>query len=175
MRFIIIASIIILFGGCTADVVAPAVHPFKPYYFSYPDSANVNVDGIDIIKYIHAQSVLDSLLYMNLTSSINNGALYYPIEIGAIPLNSGRYTIHKLNGTDSVTVADYSVTCCYDEPDQVNSIYDVYEPDSSQNYIQVLINKPARKFSAAFNAAFVNKYSPYDTVHMRCDMLQSRW
>ena len=143
------------------------------------DSAMVNVNGADTLKYI--QSVLDAnyqfhpndtLINIQVVNHIYNLQLSCALSINRIPLQDGRHIIHKYNEALYNTMSYYDILY---ETDIIQQEYVPCEDDSTQNYIQMTINKPAKKFSAALNLILVNSHMPYDTVRMRCDTLNSRW
>jgi hypothetical protein len=177
MRSLLGVIIVIFFIGCTHDVVSPE-EPLppsvKPPFYNYPDSAIVKLNDINVLKYIVCSFLRDTLS-MQLNSTSYNGAFYYPLEMAKIPALTGQFIIHKVPNYDFLATALYLKTCCYNFPDQIDSEYVVNEPDSLQNFIQMNVDTATRKFSAKFNVVFVNEASPYDTLHIRCDTLFSRW
>jgi hypothetical protein len=187
MRLLIILFILTSLYGCTHDVIAPSPEPppkpFKPGYYKLPDSAIVNVNGVNVVKYIGSSIDLnyqyhpnDTFFHIGMESSVNNYAFYYLLDFGNVPVHSGLYTVHmhSPNFYTNATAA-YRKTCCYNFPDQIDSEYVSNEIDSALNYIQMNVDTSERKFSAKLNLVLTTEYSPYDTVRIRCDTLFSRW
>lgn len=79
------------------------------------------------------------------------------------------YTLHSNFGADSTIKCSYMEMCCYYTPDQPNEVYYIDESDSINNFVQLKIDTLTHQASGVFKATFVNRVSPFDLIHFKCD------
>jgi hypothetical protein len=146
---------------------------FIPEFLSYKYTAIVNVNGIDVLKYIKAtkyynQTIGDSAIYIEMNST-DPGYYYYSIFFKINCSCSGTYVLHSVDTVGSPgNTFSYLKVCCYTNPDAIVASYRVAENDSANNSITLYYDSVNSNISGHFKVTMA-EFSVNDTVRLRCD------
>ena len=180
MRYTIV--IVLLFGLCACRHENPSPDNFRPDFLSWKYTAHININGVDVLKYLKAYKIEGhSRIYINMNSTDANYNYYYPLGISIPNDVPGTFRLHSLGTYDSLSYIGYIKECCYSNPDVSYAEYNIDENDSVNNFIRVHIDNVALEISGMFKATMVNDRPPVlnsnepDTVRMRCDTFYCKY
>lgn len=153
--------------ACTKD------HVYQPYTPKGSDyHAIVNVDGKDVEKWIIASVNTNNGFGMTFTSYDALTGIYYDFGISHLPFKNGQCYLH--NKKDSISGQSYyGELCCASEPDQVNRMCELYEPDSLNNYIQLQFDTLTKEVWGMFKATYL--IAPNEFMHAQCDSFYCKY
>lgn len=139
--------------------------------------ANVIVNN-ELIKYgIEINGYYkDSLITFELERVTDDGT-YWELSFGAF--NKQTQDMQLMNYDKNFPWAFYSGYCCVPPyapwPDLPVAVYHVWEPDSIDNFLNVIVDTSTQQLSGNFKVTFVNKSDPYDTLRMSCPSFNCYW
>ena len=99
-------------------------------------------------------------------------------SIGFVPFSKESQTL-LLGGVQSIPnpppYAIYGAACCMPVPDYLVYFYNVWEDDSINNFLDVIVDTTSHGLTGSFKATFVNVEHPFDTIRMSCDEFTCYW
>lgn len=166
MKTYSIVILMVFFTSCTKD------KPYAPDESDY--HAVLNINGENIEYWIHAGSYADSL--WSIAFYNYKDGLTYQLAASNFPNLQGEYTYRLYNSHNRDTVnSSYYEMCCYEEPDQTNKHWVIYEPDSLNNYMRLHLDTIKLEASGILKATYINLESPFDILHIRCDTFYCKY
>jgi len=173
-KFIVFFLAIVTFTSCK-DKNPPENNSFQPDFFSWPCTTNVNVNGIDVVKYFNVTNFSNGTkVSLNMNSTDADYNYYYPIHIYIPSFKDGTFRFYSQHHLDSLSFILYMKLCCYSNPDVIYATYDIDESDTINNFIQIHIDSINQKISGMFRATLIldsldQTGFEIDTVRVRCD------
>jgi len=181
MKKLLLIILLAYLYSCRDEKVEPTREEFKPAFLNWEYTALVNINGVDVLKYMSATKYANnSRVYINTISTDVNYNYYYPLNISIPSEVSGTYRLHTSGASDSLSYIGYMKVCCYSNPDAIGPVYYIDEIDSLNNFIRVHVNTVARELSGMFQAtmyvdSFMQNGIDPDTVIMRCDTFYCKY
>jgi len=180
MKKLLLIILVTYLCGCHKEKIQPSPEGFEWGFLNWQYSAYVNINGVDILKYMRAVKYgNNSRGYINTNSTDADTNYYYPLNISIPYLQSGTFRLHTLGTSDSLSYLSYMKVCCYSNPDAIYATYDVDESDSLNNYIRVHVDTANKELSGMFQAKMLKTFHPNsndpDTVIMRCDTFYCKY
>ena len=181
MKKLLLIILVTYLCGCHKEKVQPSPEGFEWGFLNWQYSAYVNINGVDILKYMRAaKDANNSWLGISMNSTDADTNYYYPLGISIPHTESGTYSLYNLGTSNNLSQISYMKTCCYSNPDAIGPTYSVNEADSLNNYIRIHVDTVTKELSGMFQAtmyvdSFMQNGIDPDTVIMRCDTFYCKY